>query len=870
MFTREKMPHVLAAAFTVSSLLAASSASAATRYWDGGSADILTDGNGASAGGAGTWDTTLLNWDAGASPHVAWNNSNNDTAEFAGTAGTVTLGTGITAGGLTFNTAGYTVTGSTLTLAGASAPILNVSTGTSTISSDLAGTNGLEKTGGGTLILSGTNNTYSGTTTISAGILQGEKSTLGGASPFGTSTIQLNAGTTLNSRTISANDSVQTFTFGNDVSVGGNATIDFRRNGSVGSAKTHAYGNLSIGSNTLSLTAAGINHTLSFSGATLTGNAIINNGTNATTNIGAITETGGPRNLTKQGGATLRLTGTNTYTGTTTISGGTLEVQGSIASSSSITNNATLTFNSASAQSYGNVISGTGSLTKNGTGTLTLSGNNTFTGSVTVGASGTLVLSGINSYTGTTNIGGGSSSGPGTLSVNSVSDYGVASAIGAASSGAINFNANASNTSTFIYTGTGGSMNRQFSIGTSGDGTVRNGAINNNGSGALILTASTFNVTITGTSVTRTLTLGGTYSGSANEIQGVIQNNATGGAINLVKTGASIWKLSGANTYTGTTSVGANGGTLQFGKANSLYNGNTASWTAANIRVANGGTLAFNVGGTGEFSSSDVGTLFTNLANSTNATTNGMAAGSNFGFDTTNASGGSFEISQVVANSGGTAGGARGLTKLGTGTLVLSNANTYTGDTNITEGTLLLSGSLTASSNDVTVGSTATLAGTGSIAGTLTANGSVAPGNSIGTLSVSNDVTWNAGGDEWVFELGAAAGSLASAASGGSTQDLLDITGANSDFIKGTGSGFTFDFAGTGAAGWYKLVDWAGTTGFVSTDFVATNLGAGLTGDFTVDSGTSALYLNVVVPEPTTLGLLAMGAVGLVRRRRVA
>ena len=112
MKSRFNLRHFLAIAG--SSLLAISHASGGTLYWDGGVADILTDGNGASAGGAGTWDTTLLNWDTGASPHVAWINSNNDTAVFAGTAGTVTLGTGITVGGLTFNTTGYSITGSTL------------------------------------------------------------------------------------------------------------------------------------------------------------------------------------------------------------------------------------------------------------------------------------------------------------------------------------------------------------------------------------------------------------------------------------------------------------------------------------------------------------------------------------------------------------------------------------------------------------------------------------------------------------------------------------------------------------------------------------------------------------------------------------
>jgi len=127
-------------------LLAGVAQAQSTLYWDGGIADIGTDGNGASAGGAGTWDTTTKNWDAGAAPHVSWNNANNDTAVFAGTAGTVTLGAPVTAGGLTFNTANYVLTGGTITLAGSA----TINCGANaTISSAIAGTAGLTKTGGG-------------------------------------------------------------------------------------------------------------------------------------------------------------------------------------------------------------------------------------------------------------------------------------------------------------------------------------------------------------------------------------------------------------------------------------------------------------------------------------------------------------------------------------------------------------------------------------------------------------------------------------------------------------------------------------------------------------------------------------------------
>ena len=75
-----------------------------------GTVNIGTNGNGASAGTAGNWDTTLTNWDQGnALAHVAWVNANLDTAAFGGTAGTVTLTAPVTVGGLRFDVTGYTI-----------------------------------------------------------------------------------------------------------------------------------------------------------------------------------------------------------------------------------------------------------------------------------------------------------------------------------------------------------------------------------------------------------------------------------------------------------------------------------------------------------------------------------------------------------------------------------------------------------------------------------------------------------------------------------------------------------------------------------------------------------------------------------------
>jgi autotransporter-associated beta strand protein len=130
-------------------------------------------------GGTGMWDTTTDNWFNG-SAAVPW--TQGDGAIFGGAAGTVTLGTTITAQDLTFQKDGYTITSNTLTLGVSSTPTVTLGAGISaTISSIVAGSNGLTVTGGGTLTLTGAN-TYSGGTTINAGTLtySGAASSSGG------------------------------------------------------------------------------------------------------------------------------------------------------------------------------------------------------------------------------------------------------------------------------------------------------------------------------------------------------------------------------------------------------------------------------------------------------------------------------------------------------------------------------------------------------------------------------------------------------------------------------------------------------------------------------------------------------------------
>lgn len=173
------------------------------------------------------------------------------------------------------------------------------------------------------------------------------------------------------------------------------------------------------------------------------------------------------------------------------------------------------------------------SVTKVGTGVWRLAGDNTFTGQLLVDA--------------------------GTVRVVKLANTGAVSSTGAGISSIRLGGPDAA--ATLEYTGTAdSSTNRQIQVGSNAN--HANGAVilNNSASGKLIFINTNFiaQASITATQ-TRTLTLGGSYTGAANEIQGVIKDNLAA-AIALTKTGASTWRLTGVNTYGGLTTI--DGGTL--------------------------------------------------------------------------------------------------------------------------------------------------------------------------------------------------------------------------------------------------------------------------------------------------------------------
>jgi fibronectin-binding autotransporter adhesin len=502
---------------------------------------------------------------------------------------------------------------------------------------------------------------------------------------------------------------------------------------------------------------------------------------------------------------------------------------------------------------------------------------------VAKGDGGTWTLSGANTYTGQTNINNG------TLNAATIANSG-SSNLGL---GTLIRLGNTNTTGTLNYTGTGTTTSRTITIGNNSGtpaGTDTGSAtINNNGSGALVFTAANFNTTgLTGSVATaRTLTLGGANTG-ANEIQGIIANGLSGTlATNLAKSGIGTWLLSGANTFTGTTTI--NAGTLKLGGSTVLPNtnsvtigatgnaitstldlngfsetigslvlgrtGTTVAGAMPNVANTGGGSPVLTLGGALTYNAGTVGFENGQATISANIDTGG--AGRN-----------------IIVGDGGAAvdlaisgviSGIGNLTKSGAGVLELSGANTYTDTLIVQDGTVKLGATnVLPDAEALNVGTNSSVAGatfdqnsfTDTVAG-ITIGGlspstaglthSIANTGGAGILTLGGVLKYNSGGANLNGQATISA-NLATGASGrsfnvenGSATDDLVITGALQ-----AGGGFNVNGGGTmrldnAANNHVSSVVSGGSTLKLGADSV---LGTGPVNLNQAGAGTSTLDLN--------------------------
>ena len=606
------------------------------------------------------------------------------------------------------------------------------------LAGNVSGTGGVVKSGSGTLSLTGANS-YTGTTTVSSGILQV-------SGPLGTvsaSTVVLSGGNLVvsNANAIDAAVNRLPDTAGIQVTNGGSLTLTNSAGPNLNyseapGAFTLAAGNLNLvlsndqnnaTNNNQMLTVGGLNR----SGLTTTTTfSALGTAPNATTNMFKITgapatvagqilgswaTTGTTANLqtdyavvdaaahilpanipasaeTTWTGATdaYTLTGSTTLTATRTIHA--LRYSGS---------SATLTLGpSAKLETTGllfagnastglTVLPGAGGLlsTPTGGGQLFLTngkvdGNFTITAPITDNAGAvSVVKSGAGSLQlgGTNTHTGGTTVNAGTLicGVN-------AAPLGAA--GSINVT---------MAAGTTLGVNRTNFVGnlTLNGATVLGGnGFGDNLGGTIVLGATSIIDSIS----TGNITLSADISGAG----GLSKNGGGNGLLTL----------SGTNTYSGPTVV--NAGILKLTRPASLYNGVEVNWTAANLTVASGATLRLNVGGASDFSGAQVGTLLTGLTSG--LTTDGLRGGSIIGLDTTN---GNATIATAITDS---SAGFFNFSKFGPNTLTLSGANTYSGKT-----TIYFGGALSVASLNSVNGGTPLLANSSLGAPTTVINGTI-------------------------------------------------------------------------------------------------------------------------------------------------
>ncbi|CAN5371465.1 hypothetical protein BH10PLA1_BH10PLA1_06290 [soil metagenome] len=866
-----------------------------------GTGDTLISGN--LTHFAGTSPSNLLYSGSGTlTLSGAGNNYNGTTTVSSGTlavSGSGKLGTTTTAlaisegtldlGGTSQTVGAVTITGNGTiqngTLSGTSYAISN-SSGTSTISGNLApNASVLTKSGAGLLSLSGTNQ-YTGGTTISGGTLS-----VGSAGAIGTTgTISFTGCSTLQFTSSNTTD------YSNRFSSAAGQTYGIDTNGqniTLGTALTSSNGTLTkVGTGNLTLGAAN-----TYGGTTTVAEGVLKFGVNDAIKVANALTIGGGSNVVD---STLDLNGFSANLGTMNIGGGAAGTTSNILVGSgnlSLSGSGIINYNGSTNNANGATISSTGgfvNLNINITKTFNVSDSTAaaadltisavitngagFSGGLTKTGNGTMVLTAANTFAGTVVVGSSTSvggtlqfSGAGSIPVlqftvnNGVFDLNGTTQGATASGTAVTMGGGPTGTSATIAIGSG-TLNL---VGSGGGITF---SASNDDLGALISGIGGGVVVFAGNP---TFTIGDSAN-AVNDLTVTANITQTTGNHKLTKSGAGTLALTGNNSFSGGVSIGA--GNIAVGHDSALGNGTYTMTDTSGIR-------SFD---TADHTIANVlGTFAGSSAVYTFGDATGVANGNLAFADTTSASlsatsaARTFAVYNTTTFAGGFSGGTSSLTKTGNGTMNITGTSTYTGNTTISAGRLLVNNSF--ASANVSVAAGATLGGNGTLTGSVITGGNtsvISPGSSPGNLTVGSlDAS---AGARIQFELGN------SDAAG--VSDHLVVSGALTGTTGVNDGGLVLDISawGFGASGpqtgvAYTLITFGSSTNLTDGDFSVGSLGSGLVLDTAFGSqdvgGSSNLFkLNSnslqiefsSVPEPTSLSFLGMGAGALLARRRRA
>ena len=656
--------------------------------------------------------------------------------------------------------------------------------------------------------------------------------------------------------------------------------------------------------------------------------------TSGSNSASVTTSIAGSGGLTKAGAGTMVLSaaaGGSTYSGTTTVTGGILKV----GATDTLPTGTDVVLANTTTNGLGTPFTAvTTSLDLNGFNQTigSLAGGGTFGGNVLLG-SNTLTTGGGNASTSY----GGIISGTGSVSKGGSGVFTVTGSIDSAatvsggtlkagSNSALGFGAvhGVTGTAPAVTTvGAGGTLDLN---GTSmGEPIILNGT-GSGGNGALINSSGT-TATLGGIAGVTFTSGGGGYS-SAPTISFIGTGNGASAIATMGLTSASVSAISGGGNWTVGDTLYASGG-----------DGSGATFTVSSVSSGVITALTILTPGTGytiapnslaKISSALGNATTTGMSvtfNSSNSTVVGVSMtnpGSGYTGTPTytfsgNASAGAVTLASMTLASdssiGGTGnttigavisetGGARSLTKVGSGALTLGGANAYTGNTTVSSGTLILAGGGSISNSPVIqVASGANLNASavtggfqlqagqklqnkGTFTGSLTAHSgsTYAPGNSPGIATQAGDLALNTGSAfEWELIGNTVGGAGTNFDQTSFTSGGLTIqTGVTANLVFNVGSSVNWNDPFWSINQQWLVFTGAGSLSNVTGIFTAINLTNDNAGNslasqrasasFNFSNTGSEVYLNyVAVPEPATWALLAgAGAFHMVLRRRRA